>query len=1134
MAIKKIKGNEFVEQNFFKNYVDSAEKAKQVTKGLVEAIKGISKETKTEIKAFSPKTLQDVEKFYASTKKAREEINLLEKAEKKLLIQEKELNALKTDEKYKRTVVASERLRQEKAALTRQTREEVKNSRKLESIYSRQSRTLNNLRKKYKDTALSLGENSKQAKRLLAQIKPLDKALKKVDNTVGQNQRSVGKYANALKGFAGQLGLFVGVAAAFRLVKDSINIVKNFEKQVATTAGVLGITKDEASALADESKRLGSITEFTAAQVGGLQEAYARLGFTQEEIIGVTEATLRGATALQSDLGESAALVGSTLNQFKLGAEDSSRVVDILAKSTQISALNFSKLQTALPVVGKTAEVAGVSLERTSAMLGVLSSNGIDASTSATALRNIFIEVAKRGITLEQAYAKINGSTDKLSTATELFGKRGATVSLTLAESIEKTNEYNEALLNADGTAAKLAETQLNTLDGALKILNSAWQGYILNLNDATNGGNLLTKGIRFLSDNLVTIINTIGLLIGSFLSYKLVILAVNLAQKIATGATVAYRIAVVAMNGGIGKAIKSIKLLRIALATSGIGLAVVAIGALAAAIYGATEATDENTISTDENTKAQKRLNDKLQIQNDLRNSVQGIEDRIATIDKLGKDQLKSLEGDIKSEISLNKKKNAEILAEDVARNRGINSAREEALERLRKSTKLSKLSESELLKVRASSNVDLQVYQSLTKDLNEDNKDYNKLAETSISNQVKLNKDLALVQGKISNFKDSSVGGGGGKKRLTQLGLLKKKLKEVNTLREKLLVDPSDKLSPAFIKATAKANKLKEAIEQYQNVLSGKKRNEGAGLSNIKTKDIDDGLEDRTAKKDKEIADKEAVDRIVRDELERDSIESAAEKKAAALANFDSISARYADMQSKRSQDRVSDIDDEITAMQSRANTLRTLADQGSLTAKQSLALLAKQEAEATLKKEKELQKQKKIEAGLALLRTYSASLAAGNTPTEALKDVVTSGAMLSALVASLPSFYDGTEDTGTVNGALDSKGGRLSVLHDNERVVNKKNNQHLKGISNDELGTIGQLYKSGDLFNNKEVKAIPVSMGSNNNEAMEKLGNRLESAIKSIPSRSFEFDRVEKVVTEITQIRNKTERTKRKINI
>ena len=91
--------------------------------------------------------------------------------------------------------------------------------------------------------------------------------------------------------------------------------------------------------------------------------------------------------------------------------------------------------------------------------------------------------------------AKINNSSNKAATAFELFGKRGVTIGATLADSLPRIDEYEQKLQDVAGTAEKLAETQLNTLDGALKLLNSAWQGYILQLNDATQGGNALTIG---------------------------------------------------------------------------------------------------------------------------------------------------------------------------------------------------------------------------------------------------------------------------------------------------------------------------------------------------------------------------------------------------------------------------------------------------------------------------------------------------------------------------------------------------------------------------------------------------------------------------------------------------------------
>ena len=1154
MAIKKIKGSEFVEANFFKNYVDSAEKAKQVTKGLVEAIKGISKETKAEIKAFSPKSLKDVESFYKATSKAREEITLLEKAEQKLATQEKTLIALKTDEKYKKTVVATERLRQEKNALTKKTREEVALERKLDSAYSRQSRTLNQLRKKYKDVALTMGENSKQARNLLKQIRPLDKALKRVDNRVGQNQRSVGKYTNALRGLAGSLGIIGGIAGAFRLFKNSINIVKNFEKQVATTAGVLGVTKSEASGLADEAKRLGSVTEFSAIQVGSLQEAYARLGFTQSEIIGVTEATLRGATALQADLGESASLVGSTLNQFKLGAEDSSRVVDILAKSTQISALSFSKLQTALPVVGKTAQVAGVSLEKTASMLGVLSSNGIDASTSATALRNIFIETAKKGITLEEAYAKINGSTDKLSTATELFGKRGATVALTLSENIDKTNDYNDKLSNAGGTAEKLAETQLNTLDGALKILNSAWEGYILNLNDASGGGSALTKVIRFLSKNLETIIDTIGAVAIGFGVYKLAIIGANLVTKIGAVVNTAYRISVIAMARGTKSATKAIKGMSMAMKANPIGLVAVAIVGLIALV-----------------SKLTGKLSDAEKIQNSLNNaqkeaelSIAGERAELEKLVSIAQDESRSKK-DRQTAIEELNKISPEYLGnlnlETIGTDKGTTAIDNYVLALGRKAkaialnNELVRIEEELIKNKNKTTSEQIGFFESLgasTSAMLSNPFDTNKqvianmksrasiASRNAKDNSASLNAQKQAILKELSNSSAEDIispagggggggdgGGGGSKKPLTELKKLQNELKKTQDIREKLLKNPSDKLTPTFIEATDKAEALKIQIKELQDILANKRDN--VKFEAVEMKGTSEKEKLKKAQ-DKALADSAQLVR----ELEQEAIEQEM-LRISRIESFESMSQRFHDLGMERSDAKISAIDNEISAMQERANEFERLANNGNAKSAQSLALLKQEQAEATLAKEKEMKKQKRMALAMAVINTYSAELKQeGATASSAMNKTIKSGALLTSLVAGIGSFYEGTEDTGTVARPLDSKGGRLSVLHDNERVVNKKNNQHLKGITNDELGAIGQLYKSGDLFNNTQAIGVPISNNGLNNDAILSKFDKLESAIKSIPNRSFEFDRVEKVVTEITQIRNKTERTKRRINL
>jgi len=96
---------------------------------------------------------------------------------------------------------------------------------------------------------------------------------------------------------------------------------------------------------------------------------------------------------------------------------------------------------------------------------------------------------------------------------------------------------------------------------------------------------------------------------------------------------------------------------------------------------------------------------------------------------------------------------------------------------------------------------------------------------------------------------------------------------------------------------------------------------------------------------------------------------------------------------------------------------------------------------------------QKEAKIAAeAVALLNLVSAYAQSGDK--NALQRGLTDWGILKGLTAILEGFYDGTEDTGTVGNALDSKGGRLAILHNNERVVTKAQNKLLGGMSNEQL--------------------------------------------------------------------------------
>jgi hypothetical protein len=483
-----------------------------LTNQLVEANKRLAEQTKANIIIQDRynkelKEATSAKQFAAVQKKIEGNIKATALAEKQAIKIEQEREKLMQQQIRTATAQAN--------AARRQQRE----TEKLNSLYKQESARLTKLRNAAKETALQFGLTSKEFKKAAAEVNKLDQRLKKVDTALGQSQRFVGQYekgmsklGGSLRGLAGAFGFVGGVQLLARAFGDVLRVSREYEKQNAVLAGVLGKTRKETKELQKESKRLGASTAFSASEVVDLQVSLARLGKTEAEIIASTEGIIDATIALGAETGETAALVGATLNTFNLAASESGHVADVLTLSTQKSALSFEKLNTALPIAQGAAAAAGVSFERMVAQLGQAADRGIDASTAATSLRNIYIELAAKGLTLDEALTQINTSQDKLTVANELFGKRAAVTALALAETTDKTDGLTSALENAGGTAKRVAEEQLNTLDGRLRLLNSAWEGFILAINDGDSALGAFASGTVNFATRALTWLTNSGL----------------------------------------------------------------------------------------------------------------------------------------------------------------------------------------------------------------------------------------------------------------------------------------------------------------------------------------------------------------------------------------------------------------------------------------------------------------------------------------------------------------------------------------------------------------------------------------------------------------------------------------------
>jgi len=331
-------------------------------------------------------------------------------------------------------------------------------------------------------------------------------AKKTAKNTERQFSQMSSRMGNQFKRLGSQLMAALGVGSAIFVLqkgfRDIINITKNFELQMARVKSITNATDKEFKQLTENAKKLGASTKFTASQVAQLQEEYAKLGFSTQEILKTTEATLLLAEATGSDLATSANIAGAVLRAFGLEASEMQRVVDVMAKSFTTSALDISNFSEAMKFVAPVARAANIDLETTTAMLGTLADANIRGSLAGTGLKNVISKLAnensalskKLGFTVKssedvtkafQMLAKMNIT---LTEATALTDERSKASFLTLINNADHLGDLETAYEGAAGAAEDMASIVRDTLKGDLDVLASKYEALAIALGEGEGG----------------------------------------------------------------------------------------------------------------------------------------------------------------------------------------------------------------------------------------------------------------------------------------------------------------------------------------------------------------------------------------------------------------------------------------------------------------------------------------------------------------------------------------------------------------------------------------------------------------------------------------------------------------------
>lgn len=389
----------------------------------------------------------------------------------------------------------------------------------LASEYQKQQVKLTQLIRKQQDLAVKqqLGvklskQEAAQYKRLTSEIRRKDAALKRVDASAGKFQRNVGNYTSALKGAAGAargmvaaLGLMGGAFLAVQVIRDAFNRVRQFDKAMQNLAGILGVNRKELKGLEQSIISVAGSSIKTSNEVADLATKLITLGKTESEVKMLLPVVNDLGIALETTGEQAGELLISTLNAFGESIDEAQRFADVIARTRQITALDFERIKDALGFLAPTARAVGLSFERTNAILGVLVDNGIKAARAGRLMNTAFNRLTSQGLSLDEALVQINNSNNKLKTSSSLLGSEAGTLGLILADNTKNVNKYDEALQDVNGTMQSLIDEQMEAMDAKLLQLDSSWERLILSIE---NGEGKFGKTFQFIIETLTKVID--------------------------------------------------------------------------------------------------------------------------------------------------------------------------------------------------------------------------------------------------------------------------------------------------------------------------------------------------------------------------------------------------------------------------------------------------------------------------------------------------------------------------------------------------------------------------------------------------------------------------------------------------
>lgn len=205
-----------------------------------------------------------------------------------------------------------------------------------------------------------------------------------------------------------------------RIVRETIRTIKEMDKALTGMMVVTGMSREEAESYLGAIRDISSATSTAITEVANLTTEYLRQGRTMRDALTLTEQTAKAAKISGLSTADTIQYMTAAINGFNLAATQAERVSDIFSNLAATSATNYENLAISLSKVSAQANLAGMSIEYTSALLA----KGMETTQEApesigTALKTVIArmrELDDYGATLEDG-ATVNSVEKALKSA---------------------------------------------------------------------------------------------------------------------------------------------------------------------------------------------------------------------------------------------------------------------------------------------------------------------------------------------------------------------------------------------------------------------------------------------------------------------------------------------------------------------------------------------------------------------------------------------------------------------------------------------------------------------------------------------------------------------------------------------